>query len=174
MKYIILFILSLNSLFAFGQNMQSFKANFKQTITDENGNVLTYKGKFYTKRPYSVLWDYTYPEMAAKKIFINEKKVFIVQPMLEQVTISNLKFGMDFFKIFSDAKRIDKEYLMTTYLNRNFTIREIDGIIISISYIDDLDNVILILFSNQEQNTSIKDKFFIPNIPNDYDIIRNF
>ena len=172
MKFITIFTFFISSLFAFGENLQSFEAHFIQTITDETGKVLTYKGQIHTKRPNFVLWDYTYPQRAAKKLYMNETRAVLVQPMLEQATISNVRSGMNFFKILSSAKRVDGVHFKASYHNINFILEEENGLIISLSYEDELENKILIVFSKQRQNRPIEDSLFTPKVPKDYDIIR--
>jgi len=172
MKPLLILSIFISSLFAFGENLQSFEAHFVQTITDETGKVLTYKGKMQTKRPNFVLWDYTYPQRAAKKLYMNEKRAVLVQPMLEQATISKVRSGMNFFKILTSAKRVNDTHYEASYRNIDFTLKEENGVIISLSYQDELENNILIVFSKQRQNRPIEDSVFVPKVPKDYDIIR--
>lgn len=172
MKHFFILSLLISSLFSFGENLQSFEANFVQTITDETGKILTYKGQMHTKRPNFVLWDYTYPQRAAKKLYMNEKRAVLVQPMLEQATISKVRSGMNFFKILSSAKRVDTSHYEASYHNIDFTLKEENGVIMSLSYEDELENKILIIFTKQRQNRPIEDSLFTPKVPKDYDIIR--
>jgi len=172
MKYLLLFSFLITSVFGFGESLQSFEAHFVQTITDEEGKVLTYKGQLHTKRPNFVLWDYTYPVRAAKKLYMNEERAVLVQPMLEQATISKVRSGMNFFKILSSAKLVDNAYYKATYNKIDFILKEENGVILSLSYQDELENKILIVFSKQRQNRFIEDSLFTPKVPIDYDIIR--
>jgi len=172
MKLIITFAVLMTSLFGFGEDIQSFEAHFTQSITDETGKVLTYKGQMHTKRPNFVLWNYTEPARAAKKLYMNEKRAVLVQPMLEQATISKMRSGMNFFTILSSAKRVDDTHFKATFENIDFTLKQEHGVIISLSYEDELENKIIITFSKQKQNRSIEDDFFTPKVPIDYDIIR--
>ncbi len=172
MKLLLLSLVFLQSLFAFGESIQSFQAQFTQTITDETGKVLTYEGHIHTKRPSYVLWDYTKPEQVAKKIYANEKRVVIVQPLLEQATIKSLRGEMNFFKILSSAKKVDETHYKARYQNMNFILKEENGVIISLEYQDELENQIHITFSKQRQNRPIDDQFFTPKVPKDFDIIR--
>ena len=173
MKFIFLITLSLSSLLAFGENIQSFEADFVQTITDETGKVLTYKGKMHTKRPSFVLWDYTEPARAAKKLYMNKTRAVLVQPLLEQATISQLNNDMNFFEILASAKMVDQTHYKARYKKIDFILKEENGVIISLSYQDELENDILITFSKQRQNRPIEDSLFTPKVPQDYDIIRN-
>jgi len=173
MKYLLALMLLSSSAFSFGESIQSFEADFVQTITDETGKELIYKGSIHTKRPSLVLWNYTEPSRAAKKLYVNDTRAVLVQPMLEQATISPIREGMNFFDILSSAKAIDQTHYRTRFKNIEFTLLQENGVIISLSYQDELENDILIVFSKQKQNRPIEDKLFSPKVPEDYDIIKN-
>ncbi len=172
MKLLLFLLLSLSSLFAFGENIHSFEAEFIQTITDETGKTLTYKGDIHTKRPGYVLWNYKEPEQVAKKIYVNEKRAVVVQPLLEQATIRRLQGEMNFFSILSSAKMVDQNHYKARYQEIDFLLQEENGVITSLSYQDELENKVVIIFSKQRQNRPIEDTFFTPKVPQDFDIIR--
>ena len=48
-----------------------------------------------------------------------------------------------------------------------------DSLIESISYSDEFENSVKVLFTNQRQNEKIDNNLYIPNIPVEYDIIRD-
>lgn len=171
MKYLLVFTFFISSLFAFGENIQSFEADFIQTITDEEKKVLKYKGTMHSKRPSLVLWNYTDP--INKKIYIDNKRAVIVEAELEQAIIKRLKDEIDFFEILSKAKSLDETHYIAYYKDIEFTIEEDNGVIVSLSYTDQLENKVLITFSNQKQNHFIEDTFFIPKVPKDFDLIRD-
>ena len=170
MKYLLVFTFLLSSLFAFGENIQSFEADFTQTITDEENKVLKYKGTMHSKRPALVLWNYTTP--INKKIYVNQKRAVIVEAELEQAIIKQLRGEIDFFEILSKAKSVDNKHYKAYYKDIEFTLEEENGIITSLSYTDQLENKVLIHFTNQKQNRPIEDDFFLPKVPKDFDIIR--
>jgi len=170
MKHLLILTLFFTSLFAFGENIQSFEADFIQTITDEENKVLKYTGTMHSKRPALVLWNYTNP--INKKIYINKNRAVIVEAELEQAIIKHLRGEIDFFEIITKAKLIDKTHYKAYYKDLEFTLEEKNGIIISLAYTDQLENKVLITFTNQKQNHPIEDDFFIPKIPKDFDIIR--
>ncbi len=171
MKYLLTFALFFNTLFAFGENIQSFEADFVQTITDEESKVLKYKGTMHSKRPSLVLWNYTTP--IDKKIYVDKKRAVIVEAELEQAIIKHLKGEIDFFEILSKAKATDENHYIAYYKDLEFTLEEENGVIISLAYTDQLENKVLITFTNQKQNRPIEDEFFIPKIPKEFDIIRD-
>jgi outer membrane lipoprotein carrier protein len=170
MKYLLIFTLFFTSLFAFGESIQSFEADFTQTVTDEENKVLKYKGTMHSKRPSLVLWNYTSP--INKKIYVDKKRAVIVEAELEQAIIKHLRGEIDFFEILAKAKATDKSHYIAYYKDLEFTIEEENGVIISLAYTDQLENKVLISFTNQKQNRPIEDTFFIPKIPKDFDIIR--
>ena len=161
----------MTSLFAFGESIQSFEANFIQTITDEEKKTLTYKGKMHSQRPDLVLWHYTEP--INKKIYITKTKAIIVEPELEQAIIKRLQGEIDFFGILTSAEAVDDTHYQASYKEITFILTEENGVIKSLSYTDQLENDVLITFSDQKQNRPMKESLFIPKIPKDFDIIKN-
>ncbi len=162
--------MNLSSLFAFGDNLQSFQADFVQTITDEEKKVLTYTGTITSKRPSLVLWHYTDP--VNKKIYVNEKRAVIVEPELEQAIIKQLHGEIDFFGILASAVYVDSTHYKASYKGIDFLLKEVNGVIESLSYTDQLENKVLITFSKQKQNRPLEDTVFTPKVPKYFDIIR--
>ncbi len=162
--------MTLTSLFAFGDNLQSFQADFIQKITDEEKKVLTYTGTITSKRPNLVLWHYTDP--VNKKIYVNEKRAVIVEPELEQAIIKRLQGEIDFFGILASAVYVDSTHYKASYKGIDFLLQEVNGVIESLSYTDQLENKVLITFSKQKQNRPLEDSVFIPKVPKHFDIIR--
>lgn len=163
-------VFSISSLFAFGDSIQSFQANFIQKITDEENKVLTYKGTIHSKRPSYVLWHYTEP--INKKIYINNKRAVIVEPELEQAIIKQLQGEIDFFGILASAEAVDMTHYKASYKGIDFILNEVNGVIESLSYTDQLENKVLITFSKQKQNRPLEDELFTPKVPKDFDIIQ--
>lgn len=170
MKYLIIMLLCISSLFAFGDSIQSFQANFIQKITDEENKVLTYEGTIHSKRPNYVLWHYTEP--INKKIYINNKRAVIVEPELEQAIIKQLQGEIDFFGILASAESVDMTHYKASYKGIDFILNEVNGVIESLSYTDQLENKVLIIFSQQKQNRPLEDELFTPKVPKDFDIIK--
>ncbi len=171
MRFLIVLPFLFSSLFAFGENIQSFEADFVQTITDEEKKTLVYKGNMHSKRPDLVFWHYVEP--INKKIYLTKTKAVIVEPELEQATIKRLQGEIDFFGILASAKAIDGTHYKARYKDIEFILKEEDGVITSLSYTDQLENHVLITFSAQKQNRLLEDSLFTPKVPQDYDIIRN-
>ena len=163
-------ILSITTLFAFGDNIQSFQAEFTQKITDEENKVLIYTGTIHSKRPNFVLWHYKEP--VNKKIYINHSRAVIVEPELEQAIVKYLQGEIDFFGILASATPLDETHYQANYKDIEFILEEVNGVIQSLSYTDQLENKVQISFSKQKQNRPLEDSLFTPKVPKDFDIIR--
>lgn len=172
MRYIVMLFLAANALFASIDNITSFQADFVQKITDDKQKTLSYKGHIKALKPQYALWQYVKP--VKKEIYINELKVAIVEDELEQVIIKKLSSNIDMFRLLKTAKKISKNRYITKYNDTDFYINMQNGMIKSISYKDEFDNNVEIVFSNQKQNQKIDKTVFILNIPQDYDILRDF
>jgi outer membrane lipoprotein carrier protein len=164
-----LFILLFTYANAANINIDSFEADFVQTITDENSKVLKYKGHIIAAKPKSAAWYYTEP--LEKKIYLNKFEATIVEPEIEQVIIRKFHNELDFFQLIKKAKKISKNSFVTVNNNTKYTIEINNEMIRSVSYLDQFENKVKILFSNQKQNHKIDKDKFLPKYPMDYDIV---
>ncbi len=165
-------LLTLSSVtFASFDNLHSFKANFEQSITDEKNKVLLYKGNVVASKPQNALWKYTNP--IDKDVYVNSRQVTIIEPEIEQAIIKNIYSSFDFFNMLKDAKEINKDTYSAMYKDTRFTIIVKENLINTISYIDEFENSVKIIFTNQKNNKEISKDFFIPKIPLEFDIIRD-
>ena len=171
MKFLIVLSFLISCVFAFGENIQSFEAEFVQTIVDEEKKTLVYKGEMHSKRPDMVLWNYKDP--INKKIYLTKTRAVIIEPELEQAIIKKLQGEIDFFGILASAEAVDGTHYKAYYRGIEFILQEENGIIQSLSYTDQLENKVLITFSAQKQNRPMEDSFFRPSIPVDFDVIRD-
>ncbi len=171
MRKLLLTILITMQLFASLEEVTSFEADFIQIIIDEKDKVLTYNGRIVALKPQNARWSYTKP--VKKDVFINDFEVTIVEPEIEQVIIKRLESNFDFFKIISNAKRIDKNTYVAFYRDSKFTIVKNGDIIESISYLDEFENRVEITFKNQKQNHTVNKSVFIPKYPMEFDIIKD-
>jgi len=171
MKYLFLISLIITQIFASFDSITSFKANFIQSVTDEKNKVLTYSGHLLTSKPQNALWSYTEP--VKKDIYVNSHQVTIVEPEIEQVIVRKIELSLDFFSMIKNAKHIDENTYEATYKETKFTINTKENIIESINYVDEFDNKVKILFSNQKQNEKIDLEEFRPKFPLDFDVIRD-
>jgi len=172
MRYI--FLLSLLSSLAFSNidNISFFEADFQQNITDDKGKVLSYRGHIKAMKPQYALWSYKVPVL--KDIYIEPRKLTIIEPELEQVIIKHINSDFDFFSMIEHAKKIDNNTYTANFKETQFKIRISDSKKIeSISYKDEFENDVKIEFKKQIQNRKIDKNEFLPIIPFEYDIIRD-
>ncbi|MCK4736997.1 MAG: outer membrane lipoprotein chaperone LolA [Sulfurimonas sp.] len=171
MKYLLITILLVSQAFASLEQIELFEADFSQSITDDKDKVLIYNGHVIASKPQNAKWSYKKP--VTKDVYINKFEVIIVEPDIEQVIIRKVESKFDFFKMISNAKEIKKDMYVANYKDSKFTIVQSDNLIESISYIDEFENRVKIVFKNQKQNHSINPKRFTPSYPLHYDIIRD-
>lgn len=171
MKHIFILLLLYTSSFAFFNNLNTFQADFTQTVTDEKDKVLSYSGFVKASKPQNAVWTYTTP--IKKEVYININTATVIEPEIEQAIIKHIETNFSFFNMINNAKKIKKNTFVANYKESNFTIVTKNNLIESISYIDEFENKVKIVFKNQKQNEVISPERFIPNIPADFDIINN-
>ena len=165
--WILLFCSTLS--FASIENIDTFKADFIQTITDDKNVSLKYSGNLIAKKPQSALWNYIKP--IEKNVYINKYSITIVEPEIEQVIIRKIETNFDFFMMMKNATKIDKDRYIANYKNTKFIISTKDKLIESISYKDEFENNVKIFFKNQKQGIKIDNDIFKAKYPLDFDII---
>jgi len=170
MKYIIFLGLLFSFSYANFDNLNSFEADFKQTITDEKGKSLSYSGHLIASKPQNAFWKYTKPVI--KNIYIDSSKIVIIEPDLEQAIVKRINSNFNLFEIIKNAQKIDKNRFKATFEDSNFIIKTDKSFIKSLNYKDKFDNNVSIIFSKEKINKVYKKDIFIPQIPEDYDIIR--
>jgi outer membrane lipoprotein carrier protein len=148
-------------------SLENFQAFFIQTVTSQEGDAVNYEGEvFFSKN--RALWHYKSPN--EKLIYINQESVTIIEPLLEQAVIS-------------EHNEMDKiQSLLQEWIESGQKNIEYDGITyqvvfknklpVSIEYKDALENKVTIKLSNIQTDNPIKHSIFIPNIPQEYDIVR--
>lgn len=171
MKYLLTILLIFTQAYASLDAINSFEADFKQTVTDDKNKVLTYNGHVIASKPQKALWTYTKP--VEKNVYINAYSVVIVEPELEQAIIRRIESKFDFFNMIKNAKEINKNTYEASYNDTKFIITSEDKLIKSISYKDEFENNVKIIFDNQNQNLKINEDKFVPDIPLEFDVIRD-
>lgn len=169
-RYAISILLSTH-LFASLNNISSFKADFTQNITDEKNKTISYSGIVIASKPQNAKWSYAKP--VRKDVYMDNYEATVVEPEIEQVIIRKLDTNFDFFKMISNTKKIGENVYEAHYKNKTFTITLKNGLIETISYLDEFENRVKIIFKNQKQNEPIDSKLFIPKYPLNYDVIRD-
>jgi len=72
----------------FVQSVVTFKASFKQTVLDAQGNVAEEaEGEFFLERPGKFRWDYLYPY--PQQIVADGQRIWFYDEDLEQVTVQS-------------------------------------------------------------------------------------
>lgn len=171
MRYIFLAILISMELFASLEDIVSFEADFTQSITDEKNKTINYNGHIVASKPQNARWSYIKP--VKKEVYINDFEVTIVEPEIEQVIIRRIESNFDFFKMIHNAKKIEANRYVANYRDVKFTIIMKNKFIESISYLDEFENNVKIVFKNQKQNQKINETVFRPFFPLEFDIIRD-
>jgi len=152
------------------QNIQYFEANFTQNIVDDKNKTITYKGYVKAAKPQYALWQYTSP--VNKQVYILPHKIVVVEPELEQAIVKRLGDNLDFFSLMKNAKKIDTQHYIAYFRDKKYFITIDKERLISISYKDAFDNSIKIDFTHEKIDKKIEKKSFLPNIPEDYDLIK--
>jgi len=171
MRYFILYLTFSSLLLASFIDINSFEATFIQTIQDDKNKVLTYKGTVYASKPYNAVWKYLKP--IAKDVYINRYSITIVEPEIEQVIIRNIESNFNFFNMLKNAKKIDENHFVTSYNDIDFKLEIRNDLLYSISYIDEFDNFVKIIFKKQIYNKVIDDNIYVPVFSTDFDVIRD-
>jgi outer membrane lipoprotein carrier protein len=166
----------------------NFETNFIQTITNEKGKVINYKGKVdfkqekeklylddlnQTREFSSKLFKWSYKSPTKKEVCTDGMELLVIDHDLEQVSKYIIDEGLDLEEILKVAKRLtatdykaiyrDVEYLIT--IDSKHRLKKI-------FYVDSLDNRVKILFTNMVYNIkSFDDKVLECPIDPSYDII---
>lgn len=150
--------------------IQSFEAQFIQTLTSQNEQIL-YEGEIYIQAPNNALWRYTKP--IPKDIYIQESTSIIYEPKLQQAIITNIQENLNILSLIQQAKKIDKNTYEAKVAGVIYTILVQDGIPKEITFIDALENKIHIVFKNIKLNALKNENIFDFNPSSDIDIIYN-
>jgi len=162
MKIVLILIITIFS-YSFELKYKSFVSDFNQSVISENKKI-NYEGKIYLK---DNLIYYHYTKPIEKKIWIN-KKIYVYEPDLEQVTI--YKKSDNLFNLIKSAKKIAKNLYLKEYDNKKIYFKVENNLIKGIYYKDKVDNLVTIKFFNIEKK-ELNKTLFIPSYPDYVDII---
>ena len=171
MKQLWITILCSTLSFASIDDINSFKADFIQSVTDDKNISLNYSGHISASKPQNAIWNYVKP--IKKDVYINKYRVIVVEPEIEQVIIRKIKSNFDFFMMIKNAVQIDKNKYEANYKESKFIIIIENNLIKTISYKDEFENDVKISFKNQKQNIKIDKEVFVAKYPLEFDIIRD-
>lgn len=170
-KKILLILTFSSSIFAFTiKDIDTFQADFTQSIINPSGKKIQYNGKVFIKKPLKILWKYNEP--IEKNVYLIDSHVTIIEPELEQVIISTLKDEINILQILQNGKEITKNRYESIIYNKSYIFSVQDNKLTSIEYQDDVDNKVVITFNQIIQNKPIEDTIYKFHIPDEYDIIR--
>lgn len=173
MKIIKLFMLLLFSVTSYAENedhlthfmdnMQTFEANFKQTLIDDQGIELeSSTGMVFLSRPDKFRWDYKHPYM--QTIVTNGETLWFYDEDLEQVTIREVLSSIESTPaaILSSYEDIDKQFIIIDMGNIEdfdwveLTPRDIESQYDSIRLGFDKDKLgMMVMFDNLGQVTRV-------------------
>jgi len=160
-----------SSLLGFNfDKIDTFQADFSQSIFNQSGKEIKYTGKVFLKKPFKILWEYSEP--IQKNVYLIDNNVTIIEPDLEQAIFSKIDKEINILKIIQSGKEIAPNTYESILYNRPYQFLISNNQLSSIQYTDDVDNKIVINFSNISQNQPIKDAIYRFDIPSEYDIIR--
>ncbi len=152
-------------------NLNSLESKFKQSVINEQNSRITYSGKMYaSKKNNQALWEYNSP--IEKKIYYKDGNIVIIEPELEQAIFAKLSKVPNVLQLLNSAKKISTNKFVTTFNNIRYTITTDKDKIKTISYIDEIQNRVIIEFSSQKTNKRIDSNKFVYSIPDDYDILQ--
>ena len=172
--------------------MNSLTGNFKQKVSDKNGSILQeVSGQFFFKKPILFKWDYLEPSKS--QLISDGELLYLYDPDLKQVIISQLKKlggvspamllvnrdieslfdisiiqdrkGINWFKAL--PKEPERANFKEVFIS--FVQEKLKGMRI----IDGFDNTTEIEFIEVNRNKNINEAIFLFNTPEDIDIIRN-
>lgn len=152
------------------ENLETFKANFVQTIKSSENNNIEYKGDVYIKSSGNILWKYKTP--IEKNVYVNNKYVIIDEPQLEQAIFTSLQDDINLIEILKKAKEISKNEYLAVIDGVDYKVLVNDKSITNISYKDKLENSINISFLNVVNNSVLDNEIFRFSAPEYYDVIR--
>ena len=168
-----LFIYFFTPLLAFANpftNLETFQANFTQSIINNSGKEIRYSGMMYAKKPYHIYWKYSEP--IEKNVYLNKKEVVIIEPELEQVIVSELDSEINILELLKDAKKLAHNQYISKLGNTEYSILLRNDKLSRITYVDEIDNKVIIYFENSLQNKVLNKDIFKYTIPEEFDIIQ--
>ncbi len=152
------------------KDIKTYSASFTQSIINNSGTRIEYKGSINIKQPNSLVWLYKDP--IEKNVYVNSRDITIIEPDLEQAIISRIDEEINLLDLLQNAVPFGDSLYKASLHNIDYNLKIINGILIQIKYNDMIDNKVEINFHNIEQNHKINDSVFRFKIPRDFDIIR--
>ncbi len=150
--------------------IETFQADFTQSIINSSGKEIRYNGKMYAKQPYFIYWRYNSPII--KNVYFNKKEVVIIEPELEQAITSKLDKEIHILDLLKDARKISSNHYISQLNNIDYSILLKDDKLARITYTDEIENKVTIYFENALHNQKLDSHIFQYKIPSSFDIIK--
>ena len=166
----------------------NFEAEFKQSITNDQGKIINYNGDIVFKKVTESFfntdgkkqtygnslfkWDYTSP--TKKEVCTDGAQLIVVDHDLEQVSNYLVDEGIDLEAILKVAQKITNSDYKATYKETEYIITlDKKQQLSKIVYVDNMGNGVKIIFDNINYNNKSFDiKKLECQAPKDYDIIQ--
>jgi outer membrane lipoprotein carrier protein len=148
----------------------TLKANFEQTIVNEQNNTIHYSGTLYILKPDKILWQYDTP--IKKSIFITQHNVTIYEPELYQAVIFKQNEELNPVKMLNESKQVSATERISEFNGNKITIKLNDKKVESLSFIDKVGNRVTIRFVSYETNKKLDGRLFLFEPGDEIDIIR--
>jgi len=172
LKKILIFVLVIKTMSLANEfdKLKTFEASFIQTITNPSGNKVQYNGLIYIKEPSQIKWQYNNP--IEKFVYIKRNTVTIIEPELEQAIVTKLDQEINIINLLKNAQQINENSYISHFNNVDYSLVLENKILKEISYVDAIENKVLISFKNVQQNHQINEKTFNFTIPLEFDVIK--
>ncbi|MGB1227353.1 MAG: LolA-like outer membrane lipoprotein chaperone, partial [Poseidonibacter sp.] len=141
---IIVFFIAINAA-ADIKNLESFKADFTQSIKSINDKIIEYKGEVFIKNSGKILWKYKTP--IEKNVYILNDFAIVDEPELEQAIYTQLQSEINIIKLLNTSRKINENTYLANIDDIDYLI-EAPSEIKLIKYKDKLDNNVEIKFLN--------------------------
>jgi len=152
------------------KHIKTFEASFTQAITNPSGNVVNYTGHIHRKELNQIKWQYKNP--IEKLVYIKKNNVTIIEPELEQAIVTKLDKEINILNLLQNAKKVSNNSYLSNFNNVDYSLKLQNGKLSQISYQDEIENDVIISFSNVKQNHKIDQQVFNFFIPLEFDIIK--
>jgi hypothetical protein len=149
----------------------SFKADFKQTVTNQKRQKIEYSGNLLFSKPNSLKWIYLTP--TKKDVCTDDTDLIVVDYDLEQVSRYILDDKFNLPAIIGSASKHKNNLYIAKYNEKDYTI-EVDNKnrLKKVLYYDDLENLVVIEFLNiKYSNKAINKQRLECKIPKSYDLL---
>lgn len=153
----------------FSMDLKTINGSFTQTLTSPDEDIITYEGLIFLNLKGKALWRYSSP--TPKEVYVNGKSVVVVEPLLEQAIVAKIDSTFDINSLLKEQIENGKKVVVYDGISYEVTFNDFKPK--TISYVDQMENRVKILFENVELNGDFDVSVFTPNIPKEFDIIKN-